>query len=288
MAHITDLIPDPDVLLALEPEELGLSLLPVIAEWSRHGLITVNSFINTTLGHPDATSGARPYGSAPREMIAQALHEAWSWLEGQALLIPKRGQIGGPTDFRLLSRRAEQIAAEGNPRRALSARRLAKESLHDAIRDDVWALFHRGRYDTAVFEAMKAVEVAVREAAKFGDDRYGTQMMRDAFGKGGPCGTQTNKRQRRTHCLCCSKEQSAPTRTRTPTEMCRLMILTKPQKSSCSLITSYASSIPAPISSDRAGPLRPSTRTWRHGIDTPLKQPVAPESPRPSGHQPAV
>ena len=55
-----------------------------------------------------------------------------------------------------------------------------------AIRDDVWALFHRGRYDTAVFEAMKAVEVAVREAAKFGDDRYGTQMMRDAFGKGGP------------------------------------------------------------------------------------------------------
>jgi uncharacterized protein (TIGR02391 family) len=38
--------------------------------------------------------------------------------------------------------------------------------------------YHRGKYDTAVFEAMKAVEVAVR-AATAAD--IGTKLMRKAF-----------------------------------------------------------------------------------------------------------
>jgi len=45
-----------------------------------------------------------------------------------------------------------------------NARRLPKDALHPKIREDVWALYHRAKYDTAVFEAMKAVEVAVRDA----------------------------------------------------------------------------------------------------------------------------
>jgi uncharacterized protein (TIGR02391 family) len=41
----------------------------------------------------------------------------------------------------------------------------------------------RGDYDTAVFQAFKEVEVAVREAGGFGDGDYGTDLMRDAFHK---------------------------------------------------------------------------------------------------------
>src|SRR5713226_2545305 len=49
------------------------------------------------------------------------------------------------------------------------------------FREDVWASYHRGKYDTAVFEAMKAVEVAVREAAGLSAQDITTGLMRKAF-----------------------------------------------------------------------------------------------------------
>ena len=39
----------------------------------------------------------------------------------------------------------------------------------------------RGEYDGAVFQAMKAVEVTVREASGLGDDLVGVKLMRPAF-----------------------------------------------------------------------------------------------------------
>ncbi len=81
----------------------------------------------------------------------------------------------------MLSRRAQQLAREPEPRRAFSARRIPKDALHSTIREDVWALYHRGKYDTAVFEAMKAVEVAVRDAGGFTAKDIGAPLMRKAF-----------------------------------------------------------------------------------------------------------
>ena len=59
--------------------------------------------------------------------------------------------------------------------------RIASEALHPAIREDVCSLYYRGKYDTAVFEAMKAVEIAVREAAGLSARDLGTDLMRKAF-----------------------------------------------------------------------------------------------------------
>ena len=39
----------------------------------------------------------------------------------------------------------------------------------------------RGKYDTAIFQAMKAVEVSVREAGGFTTGDIGTDLMRKAF-----------------------------------------------------------------------------------------------------------
>ena len=58
---------------------------------------------------------------------------------------------------------------------------IPKDTLHSKIREDVWALYHRGKYDTAVLEAMKAVEVAVRDAAGLTAADIGTKLMRKAF-----------------------------------------------------------------------------------------------------------
>jgi hypothetical protein len=38
---------------------------------------------------------------------------------------------------------------------------LPKEALHPQLADEVWMAFMRGEFDVAVFQSMKAVEVAV-------------------------------------------------------------------------------------------------------------------------------
>lgn len=80
-----------------------------------------------------------------------------------------------------LSRRAKKLAAEPANQTAHGARHVPRESLHVSIREDVWALYHRGKYDTAVFEAMKAVEVTVRNAAAMPASLLGVKLMRAAF-----------------------------------------------------------------------------------------------------------
>ncbi len=59
--------------------------------------------------------------------------------------------------------------------------RLRKEALNQTIRDKVWQQFQQRHYDTAVFEAMKAVEVAVRDTARLSAADIGTNLMRKAF-----------------------------------------------------------------------------------------------------------
>jgi len=57
---------------------------------------------------------------------------------------------------------------------------LPRALLHPQIADKVYALSFEG-YDTAVFQAFKEVEVAVREAAKMSPGEYGVDLMRKAF-----------------------------------------------------------------------------------------------------------
>ena len=171
MAQLFELIRDPDDVIALEPEELGLRMLPVLAS-IRHPLppLEPDRFFAMTFGS---------YPADRRGELTIALLEGWAWLEGQGLLVRDPRQ-NTSQDWRL-SRRAEQLAKEPAPHRAFSARRISKEALHPAIREDVWALYHRGKYDTAVFEAMKAVEVAVREASGLAAKDIGAPLMRRAF-----------------------------------------------------------------------------------------------------------
>jgi Protein of unknown function (Hypoth_ymh) len=185
MVQLVELIPNADLVVSLEPAELGLRLLPVLAS-VRPPLppLQPDHFLATIAGSNQAGYPGQ-YPTNYRGELTIALLEAWAWLEGQGLLVrdPRQNKS---QDWRL-SRRAEQLAKEPEPYRAFSARRISKEALHPAIREDVWALYHRGKYDTAVFEAMKAVEVAVREASGLAAKDIGAPLMRRAFDvNGGP------------------------------------------------------------------------------------------------------
>lgn len=184
--QLRDIAPTIDALLAISAEELGLRLLPLLLRAAPSGrTISLRLLLMRILYDEISPRGARyrngPYPGREREATG-AVVEAWTWLEGQGLLVPildddARSDVEG----RVLSRRAVQLAA--SPEIVLASRHLARDSLHPRIREDVWSLYHRGHYDIAVFTAMKAVEVRVREASGLASTDLGTDLMRKAFNK---------------------------------------------------------------------------------------------------------
>jgi uncharacterized protein (TIGR02391 family) len=126
-----------------------------------------------------------PHGSAvyPYHRKAEgelALTEARHWLEAQGLVIPAEGR-NGLNGYKRLSRRAQKFESEAEFANYAVARRLPKEALHRRIKDPVWMAFMRGEFDIAALQAMKALEVAVREAAGYTNADYGTDMVARAF-----------------------------------------------------------------------------------------------------------
>ena len=180
MVSLIELIPDVDVLCALEPDELGLRMLPALITWAEHDRLTLDNFVRLAAVVDSGPLLRSHYAIREGDRAAQAIREAWAWLEGAALLI-EHPSWESTHAIRMLSRRARQLAAEPDARKVFSARRIPKEALHASIREDVWSLYHREKYDTAVFEAMKAVEVAVRDAAGLSAQDLGTALMRKAF-----------------------------------------------------------------------------------------------------------
>lgn len=51
---LSDLIPDYEVLLALEPDELGLRMLPMFDRWPRHENLQLSTLLIIVVGHPQA------------------------------------------------------------------------------------------------------------------------------------------------------------------------------------------------------------------------------------------
>ena len=82
--------------------------------------------------------------------------------------------MNGSNGWRRTSRRAQKFESEADLSRYAAARMLPKQALHPKIAQTVWMAFMRGEYDVAVFQAMKAVEVAVREASSLPAKEIGT------------------------------------------------------------------------------------------------------------------
>jgi uncharacterized protein (TIGR02391 family) len=104
--------------------------------------------------------------------------EAFRWLISAGLLIPDAEQNG---TWCWLSRRGKKLASEDSFRDFRAGQALPKELLHPDIKEPAWNAFVRGEYDVAVFQAMKAVEIAVREAAMLGPELLGVKLARTAF-----------------------------------------------------------------------------------------------------------
>jgi len=109
--------------------------------------------------------------------IGRVLMEAWGWLEGEGFLV----RDGSTADSFFLSRRAQRLKSRADFESYRNAGLLPRGQLHELIAGKVYPAFLRGEYDTAVFQAFREVEIAVRGAGGFRSEDYGSELMRAAF-----------------------------------------------------------------------------------------------------------
>lgn len=172
---IHELLPDGALLLQLTPEELGPYLLEFLNDTDSNALnrhnIGLNHFVEA-------------YRRPLQKEISRALMEAWMWLEREGFVAPEPADSG---NWYFLTRRGRSLRNHLDVDAFRRANRLPRGDLHPKLSDKVWPAYLRGDYETAVFQAFKEVEVAVRAAAKLDALDVGTDLMRKALNPaGGP------------------------------------------------------------------------------------------------------
>ena len=186
-----ELLPEADQLLSLEPEELAGPLL-VALDGSE--LIEPFEIISFDLMRPyfQAHPSVRErYPNEHDKEILFALMESWQWLEREGFVAPRpthlpEGTFSSGVPRYFVTKRGKTIETPQALEDYRKGNLLPKRQLHPTIAQKVWSLFLQGDYDTAVFQAFKEVEVAVRKAGGYADTDWGVDLMRKAFGNEGP------------------------------------------------------------------------------------------------------
>ncbi len=181
MIELHEAIPDPEAVIALEPEELAAKILEILRTREGSRAFSPHNCMMEILNAADPSRGKGGYPQDRRHEIAIAVSEAFAWLKAQALVVPQPGDNNG--NWMILSRRARRFESEEDFRKFQMARQMNRDLLHPAIAEEVWLAFVRGNLAEAVFTAMRAVEIAVREAAGFPEGDHGLPMIRRAFNK---------------------------------------------------------------------------------------------------------
>jgi uncharacterized protein (TIGR02391 family) len=166
--RLHELIPDADILMSLPPEELAGFLLRVIRSEHPHNCTDLAL-------HQELSE----YPRERLDQIRSAVMEAWQSLVNQGLLAPHAAS--GQSATYVVTRRGRAALTAQAYADLQRASLFPRATLHPAIATATYSLFIRGTYDTAVFEAFRAVEVAVRTAGKFAATDYGVSLMRKAF-----------------------------------------------------------------------------------------------------------
>ena len=188
-------LPDAEQLLSLSAEELAGPLLVSLIDNLKSNRENDKTVSPNIIGYDnmkreiDSSSHGipnlnYPYGCC--DDVLFALMEAWQYLFSEGYIALKPKDLAGisdagtiPTYF--ITRRGEKIETLEDFEAYRKADLLRKHQLHRIIAEKVWSIFAQGSYGTAVLEAFKQVEVAVRKAGDFTETDYGTDLMRKAF-----------------------------------------------------------------------------------------------------------
>lgn len=178
MTTLYEILPDANAIFSLEPEELaGLAL----------ELLNSSGPNAPSRLHPTSFTSPETLGTfAPpvREQVALVMAEGWHWLVQEGFIAPRPGDTFG---WHFITRRGQKIRNRTELSAYVNAVILPRKLLHPMIASACWSAFLRGEYDTAVFQAYREVEVAIRAAGQYSANDYGPDLARRAFdSKSGP------------------------------------------------------------------------------------------------------
>lgn len=163
------IFPPIELALEMEPEELAPFVLKHLKE-----IGSINRY-NYTL---NTGSEIKDYAGTNIDLFQKHLMEAFIWLERELLLAPMPNQTG---EWRFITRKGLKVLEEESFSSFSHSDLLSSENLHPVLIRKVKPLFLRGDYDTAIFQAFKAVELMVRKVGRYKKSDYGVNLMRKAF-----------------------------------------------------------------------------------------------------------
>jgi uncharacterized protein (TIGR02391 family) len=115
------------------------------------------------------------------EEMQHAVLEAWGWLEAEGLIAPTPDAGSYSAGWFFVTRRGQRIVTDETAADYTKSSSLPWKLIHPTIVKASRAAFLRGDYQTAIFQAFKEVEVAVRATGEYSDKDIGTNLMRKAF-----------------------------------------------------------------------------------------------------------
>ena len=194
-AKLFELLPNAEHLLSLSAEELAGPLLVSLDDREQIKPNEVISYRSMKWEIEEGSSRRNPNLNYPHRIhkdVLYALMEAWQWLEREGFVTPMPTSTVDysttatyGTEY-FISRRGQKIQTLEDFEAYRKADLLRKHQLHHIIAEKVWSIFAQGSYGTAVLEAFKQVEIAVREVGgytkdNYGKDYYGKVLMETAF-----------------------------------------------------------------------------------------------------------
>lgn len=172
MALFKNLIPDANNLVSMHISELSGYLLEYLladiggGNWNRR-----NCCMNISGEYGDRIYGAN-------KEVGVAISTAWAWLESNGLICRHPEQ---DYEWFVPTRRAGETSDRKALKTIISNQQLPEEFLHPALLINARPLYLQSRFDTAVFEAFKLLEVTIRSHAGLGNDLIGVQLASRAF-----------------------------------------------------------------------------------------------------------
>ncbi|MBO0860891.1 MAG: TIGR02391 family protein [Chloracidobacterium sp.] len=169
-AHKTiySIIPIPEEFLKLDLEDVAAVILE-----------SLNSIEHLQLNRNDFAMQrtVQEYPPVYHERLLKALMTGWGYLEREGLIAEMPTKAG----WYFITNKGKSIRSREDLNAYRASTMLPKYLLHPVIANKVEAAFQNAEYDTAVFQALREVEVAARNASGFLPTDIGPALMRKAF-----------------------------------------------------------------------------------------------------------
>ena len=172
MNSFRELIPDAEILLGMHPPELAGYILEFLKQIDES---------NKPLWHRrNFIMGAQEdFKQFDRKLaVGIACSASWSWLETNGIICRHPDQ---DHDVYVFTHRGEEIPNREALKKIIGSEQLPDSFIHPDFLIDVRPLYFQSRFETAVFEAYKSLEVAIRTTAKLGHDLIGINLASRAF-----------------------------------------------------------------------------------------------------------